>query len=122
MQMGRKTGKEPAVQKRSKPDPKSQKYRDRYFAAQELATRAYCDFFGFWRSCPYRPCWRARGCRGDEIDCFVARRGGVSGRFDAARAHVRARVPKDFGTPERDAWLSEFCTATWAKSPRKKKS
>jgi hypothetical protein len=108
------------VQKRSEPDPKSQKYRDRYFAAQELATRAYCDFFGFWRSCPYRPCRRARGCRGDEIDCFVARRGGETDRFDAARAHVRARVPKDFGGPERDAWLSEFCTATWAKSPRNK--
>jgi hypothetical protein len=41
-------------------------------------------------------------------------------RFDAARAHVRARI--DAGGPERDAWLSEFCTATWAKSPRKKKS
>jgi hypothetical protein len=113
---------EPAVRKRSEPDPKSQKYRDRYFAAQELAVRAYCDFFGFWRACRFRPCRRARGCRGDEIDCFVARRGGVSGRFDAATAHVRARVPKDAGVSERHAWLSEFCTATWAKSPRKKRS
>ena len=113
---------EPAVRKRSEPDPKSQKYRDRYFAAQELAVRAYCDFFGFWRACRFRPCRRARGCRGDEIDCFVARRESVSDRFDAARAHVRARVPRNFGGPERDAWLSEFCTATWAKSPRKAKS
>jgi hypothetical protein len=45
-------------------------------------------------------------------------RNDVAERFDAARAHVRARVPKDVGAPERDAWLSEFCTATWAKSPR----
>src|SRR4029077_17688626 len=75
---GGRRRKEPAVHKRSEPEPTSQKYRDRYFAAQELAVRAYCDFFGFWRFCPYRPCRRARGCRGDEIDCFVARRGGVS--------------------------------------------
>ena len=88
---------EPAVRKRSEPDPKSQKYRDRYFAAQELAVRAYCDFFGFWRACRFRPCRRARGCRGDEIDCIVARRGGETHRFDAARAHVRARIPNDAG-------------------------
>jgi hypothetical protein len=120
MQMGRKERKEPAVQKRSEPDPKSQKYRDRYFAAQELVVRAYCDFFGFWRSCRYRPCRRARGCRGDEIDCIVARRDGVSDRFDAARSHVRARIPKDAGAPERHAWMSDNCTVTWAKSPRAK--
>jgi hypothetical protein len=108
------------VQKRSEPDPKSQKYRDRYFAASDHAGRAYCDFFGFWHACPYRLCRRARGCRGDYIDCIVTRRNGVADRFDAARAHVRARIPKDAGGPERDAWLSEFCTATWAKSPRNK--
>jgi len=108
------------VQKRSEPDPKSQKYRDRYFAASDHAGRAYCDFLGFWRACRYRPCRRARGCRGDYIDCIVTRRTDVTDRFDAARAHVRARVPKEAGGPERDAWLSEFCTATWAKSPRKK--
>jgi hypothetical protein len=106
------------VRKRSEPDPTSQKYRDRYFAAQELVVPAYCDFFSFWRSCRYRPCRRARGCRGDEIDCIVARRGGESGRFDAARAHVRARIPKDAGAPERHAWMSDSCTVTWAKSPR----
>jgi hypothetical protein len=110
------------VQKRSEPDPKSQKYRDRYYAASDHAGRAYCDFFGFWRACGYRLCRRARGCRGDYIDCIVTRRNDVAERFDAARAHVRARTPKDAGVPERDAWLSEFCTATWAKSPRKKKS
>jgi hypothetical protein len=110
--------KEIAVQKRSDPDPKSQKYRDRYFAASDHAGRAYCDFLGFWRACRYRLCRRARGCRGDYIDCIVTRRNDVAERFDAARAHVRARVPKDVGAPERDAWLSEFCTATWAKSPR----
>jgi hypothetical protein len=118
--LGRKERKEPAVQKPSDPDPKSQKYRDRYFAAQELVVRAYCDYFGFWRSCPYRPCRRARGCRGDEIDCIVARRDGESGRFDAARVHVRARIPKDAGAPERHAWMSDSCTVTWAKSPRAK--
>jgi hypothetical protein len=112
--------KESAVQKPSEPDPKSQKYRDRYFAAQELVVRAYCDFFGFWRSCPYRPCRRARGCRGDDIDCIVARRDGVSDRFDAARAHVRGRIPKDAGAPERHAWMSDSCTVTYAKSPRTK--
>jgi hypothetical protein len=114
--------KEPAVHKRSEPDPKSQKYRDRYFAAQELVVRAYCDFFGFWRSCRYRPCRRARGCRGDDIDCIVARRAGEAHRFDAARAHVRARIPNDAGAPERHAWMSDCCTVTWAKSPRKKRS
>jgi hypothetical protein len=117
----KKKRKETAVRKRSEPDPKSQKYRDRYFAAQELVVRAYCDFFGFWRTCPYRPCRRARGCRGDDIDCMVDRRGGETHRFDVARAHVRARIPKDAGPPERHAWMSDCCTVTWAKSPRKKK-
>ena len=82
------------MQKRSDPDPKSQKYRDRYFAASDHAGRAYCDFLGFWRACRYRLCRRARGCRGDYIDCIVTRRNDVAERFDAARAHVRARVPK----------------------------
>ena len=112
--------KEPAVHKRSDPDPKSQKYRDRYFAAQELVVRAYCDFFGFWRSCRYRPCRRARGCRGDNIDCIVARRAGEAHRFDAARAHVRARIPKDAGVPERHAWMSDSCTVTYVKLSRTK--
>jgi hypothetical protein len=101
------------VHKRSEPEPTSQKYRDRYFAAQKLVVRAYCDFFGFWRACRYRPCRRARGCRGDYIDCIVARRGGETHRFDAARAHVRARIPKDAGAPERQAWMSDSCTVTW---------
>ena len=94
------------MQKRSDPDPTSRKYRDRYFAAQELAVRAYCDFFGFSRACRYRPCRRARGCRGDEIDCVVTRRDGKFHRFDAARAHMRARIPKDAGAPERHAWMT----------------
>jgi hypothetical protein len=111
--LGRIKKKGTAVQKRSDPDPKSQKYRDRYFAAQELVVRAYCDFFEFWRACRYRPCRRARGCRGDFIDCIVARRAGESHRFDAARAHVRARIPKDAGAPERHAWMSDSCTVTW---------
>ncbi len=101
------------MRKRSEPDPKSQKYRDRYFAAQELVVRAYCDFFGFWRACRFRPCRRARGCRGDPIDCIIARRSGEAHRFDAARAHVRARIPKDAGAPERHAWMSDSCTVTW---------
>jgi hypothetical protein len=108
------------VQKRSEPDPKSQKYRDRYYAAQMLTVRAYCDFFGFWRACCYRLCRRARGCRGDYIDCMVTRRDDVADRFDAARAHVRASIPKDAGAPERHAWMSDSCTVTYAKSPRAK--
>jgi hypothetical protein len=110
------------VRKRSEPDPKSQKYRDRYFAAQELVVRAYCDFFDFWRACRYRPCRRARGCRGDYIDCMKARRGDEAHRFDAARAHVRARIPKDAGVPERHAWMSDCCTVTWVKISAKAKS
>jgi hypothetical protein len=117
--LGRIKEKGTAVRKRSEPDPKSQKYRDRFYAAQELVVRAY---FEFWRACRYRPCRRARGCRGDVIDCIVARRAGESHRFDAARAYVRARIPKDAGAPERHAWMSDSCTVTWAKSPRKTKS
>ena len=112
--------KEPAVQKRSEPAPTSQKYRDRYFEAQMHAVRAYCDFFEFWRACHYRPCRRARRCRGDYIDCIVARRDGVADRFDAARAHVRARIPKDAGVPERHAWMSDSCTVTYVKLSRTK--
>jgi hypothetical protein len=108
--------------RRDDPAPTSQKYRDRFYAAQTHVVRAYCDFFGFWRTCRYRPCRRARGCRGDYIDCITERRKEVADRFDAARAHVRARIPKGAGAPERHAWMSDCCTVTWVKRPRKKKS
>jgi hypothetical protein len=95
------------------PDPDSQEYRDRYYATQPRVVRTYCDFFAFWRACRLRRCRRSHGCRGDHIECIEARRKAVADRFDAARAHVRARVPPDAGGPERDAWNCDMCTIRW---------
>ena len=104
------------------PDPTSKEYRDRYYAARWLAARTYCDFLGFWRACRHKPCRRARTCRGDYIDCIEARRNEFTARFDAARAHLQARMPQQLGTPERNAWATDFCTATWLKARTKAKS
>jgi hypothetical protein len=103
----------PKTRKSADPDPESQEYRDRYYATQPHVVRAYCDFFGFWRDCRYRRCRRARSCRGDHIECIEARRGAVADRFDAARAHVRARIPHDARGPERDVWNCDMCKARW---------
>jgi len=105
--------KEIAVPKTADPDPESKEYSNRYYAEQMRVVRAYCDFFGFWRACPYRTCRRAHGCRGDHIDCIEARRKDVVDRFEAARAHVRARIPHDAGGPERDCWTCDMCTVRW---------
>ncbi len=99
--------------KRKDPDPESQEYSDRYYRTQPRVVRAYCDFFGFWRQCRLRRCRRAGACRGEHIECIEARRDAVADRFDAARAHVRSRVPHDAGGPERDAWNGDMCTARW---------
>ena len=103
----------PKRKKSVDPDPDSQEYHDRYYAAQPRVVRAYCDFFGFWRECRSRRCRRAHRCRGDHIECIEARRGAVADRFDAARAHVRARIPHDAGGPERDCWNCDMCTTRW---------
>jgi hypothetical protein len=99
--------------KKSETNLKSKEYRARYWAAEKLVVRAYCDFFGFWRSCRYRPCHRAHGCRGNFIDCLEGHRKSAADRFDAARAHVRALTPKHAGAPEREAWACDYCTLNW---------
>ena len=106
--------------RKSETNPQSKEYRARYWRAEKLAVRAYSDFFGFWRSCRYRLCKRAHGCRGDYIDCFVARRDSVADRFDAARAHVRARTPKNAGVPEREAWTDEYQHVNWIRKKKPK--
>ena len=101
--------------------PTSQKYRDRYYAASDHAGRAYCDFFGFWRACPLSavPARPRLPRRLHRLHRNAPQRTWPTASTPRG-AHVRARIPKDAGGPERDAWMSEFCTATWAKSPRKK--
>jgi hypothetical protein len=105
---------------KSEKNPQSKEYRARHWVAEKLAVRAYSDFFGFWRSCRYRACKRAHGCRGDYIDCFVGGRKSVADRFDAARAHVRALTPKKAGAPEREAWTFDYQHVNWIRKRKEK--
>ena len=92
--------------------PESPKYRDRSRRRSWPSAPHAIFSKRYWTRLPLSvvPACNC-GCRGDEIDCVVARLGGETGRFDAARAHARARVPRNFGG--RSATVAaRSCTAT----------
>ena len=77
-------------------------YQARYDAAAEVAQRQYCDIFKFWRGCRYKPCRRAKTCRGDSSHCLQRGRRSLSPDvLCQAELQVRAAVPADLTGPER---------------------
>jgi len=60
---------------KSKDDLSPQEWQARHDAACAIVARKYCDLFGFWRDCRYKPCRSARRCSGDQAPvCRAARR------------------------------------------------
>ena len=86
--------------------------REQYVAVSK-ATRAqvlreYCDYLQFWRGCRYKPCRRARACRGDQQACFSRGIQGVPADLQRrAHQHMVATTPPDAKGPARSArWTS----------------
>jgi hypothetical protein len=48
-------------------------WQARHNAACAIVARKYCDMFGFWRDCRYKPCRSARRCSGDQGACLRSR-------------------------------------------------
>jgi hypothetical protein len=81
-----------------------EQYVARFKAAKALVQRAYCDAFRFWRSCPHKPCRKARTCRGDEDACLKRGEKDIPRQIQwQARQEILAATPANAGPPERMA-------------------
>jgi hypothetical protein len=101
MQMGRMK-KGSAVPKKSEEKLTGPQWQARYNAAAEVAQRQYCDIFKFWRGCRYKPCRRAKTCRGDSTLCLKRSRWSLPPDvLYQAELRVRAAVPAHLTGPER---------------------
>ena len=73
-----------------------QEFQARHDAACAIVARKYCDLFGFWRDCRYKPCRSARRCSGDQGACLESRWQSVP--YDvgvAAQLRMAAETPPD---------------------------
>ncbi len=48
----------------------TEQYVARFNAEKARLQRHYCNIFKFWRSCRFKPCRKARACRGDQNACL----------------------------------------------------
>jgi len=72
----------------------AEEWQARQNAAWAVVARKYCDMFGFWRDCRYKPCRNARRCRGDQGTCLSNRWPSVSYEAGvAAQIRMRAETP-----------------------------
>ena len=75
-------------------DLSPEEWQARHDAACAIVARKYCDLFGFWRDCRYKPCRSARRCSGDQGACLQSRYRSVP--YDvgiAARTRMAAQTP-----------------------------
>ena len=71
-----------------------QEWQARHDAACAIVARRYCDMFGFWRACRYKPCHSARRCRGDQGFCLESRWDSVPYEAGiAAQIRMAAETP-----------------------------
>lgn len=92
------------VEVRLKGTMTAQQYQARFAAEHAVLRRHYCSVFAFWKSCPHKPCRRARACAGNALACL--RRGVPSVPRDAqwsARQRLLDSTPTTIGAPERHA-------------------
>jgi hypothetical protein len=81
-----------------------EEYRVRFDAEKAKVQRHYCTLFGFWRSCPFKPCSRARACKGDQSACLKRWVPQVPrDRQFRARQDLLEATPHHIGAPERAA-------------------
>ena len=82
-------------------DPASPRNRPLFNAACAIVARKYCDWFGFWRDCRYKPCRSARRCIGDEGTCLKKHWYSLTYQVRlAAHERMQAEAP-----PHGDRWL-----------------
>jgi hypothetical protein len=82
-------------------DPTSPGNKLPFRAACVIVARKYCDTFGFWRDCRYKPCRSARRRIGDVGTCLNKRWYSLSYAVRlAAHGQMQAEVP-----PKADRWL-----------------
>ncbi len=58
---------------KSDDDLSPQEWQARHDTACAIVARKYCDLFGFWHDCRYKPCRSARRCVGDQGACLQSR-------------------------------------------------
>ena len=88
--------------KKSEAKLKGPQWQARFNAGAEVAQRQYCDIFKFWRGCRYKPCRRAKSCRGDLLLCLKRGRWGVPRDvLYQAELQVKAAIPAHLTEPER---------------------
>ena len=88
---------------KSEDDLSPEEWQARHDAACAIVARKYCDRFGFWRDCRYKPCRSARRCSGDAGACLQSRSQSVPYEAGiAARTRMAAETPaKPTASPER---------------------
>ena len=81
-----------------------EEFRTRFEAEKTNVQRHYCNLFGFWRSCRFKPCRRAHACKCDANACLKLSVAGVTRerQFEARRQLLEA-TPRNLGAPERAA-------------------
>jgi hypothetical protein len=108
--------KEIAVPIKSEAKLTGPQWQARYNAAAEVAQRQYCDIFKFWRGCRYKPCRRAKTCRGDSLLCLKRGRWGVPRDvLYQAELQVRAAIPAHLTGPERSG--RSMSPVSWLPDP-----
>jgi len=93
-----------------------EQYAARFNAEKAALQRAYCGIFKFWRSCPHKPCRKARACRGDAHACLKQ---GIKDipyqtQWDA-RQKILEVTPADLDPAERTA--REFLPSSFYGGP-----
>ncbi len=75
-------------------DLSPEEWQARHDAACAIVARKYCDMFGFWRDCRYKPCRAAKRCSGDQGACLENRWQSVPYQAGiAARDRMAADTP-----------------------------
>jgi len=90
-------------------------WQAQFNAAAKAAQREYCNIFEFWIACRYKPCRKAKQCKGDALACLKR---GFDQLPDDARnrafARVIAQTPDTADSPTKTArQFSPFDFSCW---------
>jgi hypothetical protein len=79
-----------------------EQYQARFDAGARAAQHEYCDIFALWRECRYKPCGRAKACRGRALACLRRGIARVPDEIqDAAQRAIVAATPPEADAPTR---------------------
>jgi hypothetical protein len=76
-------------------------FQERLHNEKKWVQRHYCTLFGFWRFCRFKPCRRARACKGDQ-DASLKRSVDRVSRHEQyqAREELLRATPRHIGNAE----------------------